>query len=253
MMKKYTPVLAMVCVATLLVCTLFSAGCTSMPASEKSTPMTTPAVSTPVPTTLPALATTIEPAVTATPTPLAGKLITAQLAEGVSISYPDDWQKEEFLNLTELGLRDYGRTTVNIANLYSPDITAERQKLAGTNPDKSTYTTLSIDVDPTPVSDFEQYFNLVTLALQKSYGSITITKHNYQLDISKTDANPEGYDAYQMDFDTKTMRGKYIFADVEGTVYIFAFRNPSPYSSEVEEMYKSIVITLVTSSSTKHR
>jgi len=252
MMKKYTPVLAMVCFAILLACTLFSAGCTSMPASEKSTPVTTPAVSTPVLTTLPAQATTIEP-VTAVPTPLSGKLITAQLAEGVTISYPEDWQKEEFSNLTELGLRDYGRTTVNIANLYSPDITAERQKLAATNPDASTYTTLSIDVDPTPVSDFEQYFNLVTLALQKSYGSITITKHNYQLDLSKTDTNPKGYDAYQMDFDTKTMRGKYIFADVDGTVYIFAFRNPSPYSSEVEEMYKSIVITPVTSSSTKHR
>ena len=223
-----------------------------MPASEKSTPFTTPAVSTPAPTTLPALATTSEP-VTAVPTPRSGNLITAQLAEGVTISYPEDWQKEEFSNLTELGLRDYGRTTVNIANLYSPDITAERQKLAGTNPDASTYTTLSIDVDPAPVSDFEQYFNLVTLALQKSYGSITITKHNYQLDISKTDTNPEGYDAYQMDFDTKTMRGKYIFVDVDGTVYIFAFRNPSPYSSEVEEMYKSIVITPVTSSSTKHR
>ena len=243
----------MVCCAFLLACTLFSAGCTSMPASEKSTLVTTAAVSTPVPTTLQALATTPEPSMTAAPTPLLGRLVTAQLAEGVTISYPEDWQKEEFSNLTELGLRDYGRTTVNIANLYSPDITAERQKLGGPNPDASTYTTLSIDVDPTPVSDFEQYFNLVTLALQKSYGHITITKHNYQLDISKTDTNPEGYDAYQMDFDTKTMRGKYIFADVDGTVYIFAFKNPSPYSSEVEEMYKSIVITPVTSSSTKHR
>ncbi len=250
MMKKYTPVLAMVCVAILLVCTLFSAGCTSMPPSEKSTPVTTPVVSTPVPTTLPALVTTIEP-VTAVPTPLSGKLVTAQLAEGVTISYPEDWQKEEFSNLTELGLRDYGRTTVNIANLYSPDITAERQKLVGTNPDASTYTTLSIDVDPTPVSDFEQYFNLVTLALQKSYGHITITKHNYQLNISQTDTHP-GYKSYQMDFDTTKMRGKYIFTNVDDTIYIFAFRNPTPYSSEVEEMYKSIIITPV-STSIKHR
>jgi hypothetical protein len=177
----------------------------------------------------------------------------ANLAEGVTIIYPVDWQKEEFPESSLPALRDYGRTTVNIANLYSPDITTERQIQAGANPDASTYTTLSIDVDPTPVSDFEQYFNLVTLALQKSYGSITITKHNYQLDISKTDTNPDGYDAYQMDFDTKTLRGKYIFVDVDGMVYIFAFRNPSPYSSEVEEMYKSVVITPVTSSSTKQR
>jgi nitrogen regulatory protein PII-like uncharacterized protein len=251
MMKKYTPVLAMVCFALILMCALFSAGCTSMPASEKSAAVTTPAVSTPAPTTLPALATPLEP-VTAVPTTLAGELTTVTLADGVTISYPADWQKEEFPESSLPVLRDYGRATVNIANLYSPDITTERQKLVGANPDASTYTTLSIDVDPTPVSDFEQYFNLVTLSLQKTYGSITITKHNYQLDISKTDSNPEGYDAYQMDFDTKTLRGKYIFADVDGTVYIFAFRNPTPYSSEVEEMYKSIVITPVTTS-TKHR
>jgi len=247
MMKKYTPVLAMVCFALILMCTLFSAGCTSMPASEKSA-----SVSTPTPTTLPALATSFEP-VTAVPTTLSVKLTMANLAEGVTIIYPVDWQKEEFPESSLPALRDYGRTTVNIANLYSPDITTERQIQAGANPDASTYTTLSIDVDPTPVSDFEQYFNLVTLALQKSYGSITITKHNYQLDISKTDTNPDGYDAYQMDFDTKTLRGKYIFVDVDGMVYIFAFRNPSPYSSEVEEMYKSVVITPVTSSSTKQR
>jgi len=251
MMKKHTPVLAMVCIVLLLVCTLLSAGCTSMPASEKSTTVTTPAVSTPAPTTLTALATTFEP-VTAVPTTLSGELATVNLADGVTLSYPVDWQLEEFPESSLPALRDYGRTTVNIANIYSPDITTERQKLAGANPDASTYTTLSIDVDPAPVSDFEQYFNLVTLALQKSYGSITITKHNYQLDISKTDTNPEGYDAYQMDFDTKTLRGKYIFVDVDGTVYIFAFRNPSPYSSEVEEIYKSIVITPV-SASTKHR
>lgn len=251
-MKEYTPVLAMMCIALLLICTLFSAGCTSMPASEKSTPVTTPAVISTVLATPPAVVMTSEP-VASVPTSAVEKLTTANLAEGVTISYPSDWQIEEFSNLTEVGLRDYGRTTVNIANIYSPDITEERKKLDGPNPDASTYTTLSIDVDPTPVSDFEQYFNLVTLALQKSYGSITITKHNYQLDLSKTDANPEGYDAYQMDFDTKTLRGKYIFTDVDGTIYIFAFRNPSPYSSEVEEMYKSIVITPGTSSTTKHR
>ena len=123
----------------------------------------------------------------------------------------------------------------------------------GANPDTLTYTTLSIDVDQAPVTDFEQYFNLVTLGIQKTYGTITITKHNYQLDISKTDAKPEGYDAYQLDFDTKTMWAKYIFVDVDNTIYVFAFRNPSPYSSAVEEMYKSIVITPGGTTAVKHR
>ena len=241
----------MVCLVLILVCSLIAAGCTSAPASEKKTPVTTPAIPSAAMTPLAAPSANAETA-TAIPTTPLEKLATATLASGVTLSYPADWQKEEFPDLKELGLRDYGRSTINIANLYSPDITVERQKLAGTNPDKSTYTTLSIDVDPTPVTDFEQYFNLVTLGLQNTYGHIDITKHNYQLDISKTDSNPEGYDAYEMDFDTKTMRGKYIFADVDGTIYVFAFRNPSPYSAEVEEMYKSIVITPV-STSAKHR
>ena len=52
-----------------------------------------------------------------------------------------------------------------------------------------------------------------------------------------------GYKAYKMDFDAKDLRGKYLFTNVDGTVYIFAFSNPSPYSSEVEAMYRSIVIS----------
>lgn len=248
---KITPVPALLCLAVILVCSLIIAGCTSPATPEKSTPVTTSVGATAVPTTVSTPAAPAEP-VMATPAITSARLassVFSNVTYGLTIAYPADWQKEE---LSELGLRDYGRTTLNIANIYSPDITAERKKLDGPNPDPSTYTTLSIDVDQVPVTDFEQYFNLVTLALQKTYGTITITKHNYQLDISKTDAKPEGYDAYQLDFDTKTMRAKYIFVDVDDTIYIFAFRNPSPYSSEVEEMYKSIVITPGTSSA-KHR
>lgn len=248
MTVKLTPVLAILCLSVILVCALFSAGCTSAPTSEKSTPVMTAATTSAPAVTVTVLATTPE-TVAAVPATTTSGLTTASLAKGVTITYPSDWQKEE---VSQVGLRDYGRTTLNIANLYSPDITAERKKLDGPNPDTSAYTTLSIDVDQDPVTDFEQYFNAVTLALQSTYGHITITKHNYQLDISKTDANPKGYDAYQLDFDTKTMRCKYIFTNVDGTIYIFAFRNPSPYSSEVEQMYKSIVITPEITS-TKHR
>jgi hypothetical protein len=62
------------------------------------------------------------------------------------------------------------------------------------------------------------------------------------LRISVTDTFP-GYKSYELDFDTKDMRGKYIFTNVHGTIYIFSFRNPSPYSKEVENIYKSIIIS----------
>ena len=131
--------------------------------------------------------------------------------------------------------RDYGRDVVNIANFYSPVIPPGRDT-AGPNPDRSRNTILTIDIDKAGVTDFERYFNLVSLALQDEYGSIDITKHNLQLRIS-------GYKSYQMDFDTATLRGTYIFTKVGGTVYIFAFSNPTPYSSEVEAMYRSVIIS----------
>lgn len=166
------------------------------------------------------------------------------------INYPTDWEMEK---LSESSVRDYGRNTTNIANFYSPDVIplSTRYNESQPNIDKTGYTTLSIDVDPEPVKDFEEYFNRVVLALGNYYGSITITKHNYQLNISVTDTDP-GYKSYQLDFDTPSMRRTYIFTDVYGTIYISAFKNPSPYSAEVNNMYHSIkIIPLV--STQKHR
>jgi hypothetical protein len=243
-----TPFTITVCLALILALALCCAGCIVPSTPLTSTPVPTTVIltpaQTPVPATLPPSVTTPEPALTAE---VADQLTTASLSDGVTITYPSDWEKEE---VSELASRDYGRTTTNIANFYSPDISQERRDSDGPNPDTSTYSTLSIDVDPSPVTDFEQYFNLVTIALQNSYGSITITKHNYQLKVSPN-ATSEGYKSYQMDFDTKTMRASYIFTNVDGTIYIFAFKNPSPYSSEVKDMVKSIVIT--PPSAVKHR
>jgi hypothetical protein len=238
---------ATLCIALILACAIICAGCISPATPAKSTPVPTTTIPTPVPTTVQVPVTTEVP-VTNVTTVITENLTTASLSNGVTITYPADWQKEE---LSQLGLRDYGQTTLNIANFYSPDITADRIASAGPNPDNSTYTTLSIDVDPTPVTDFEHYFNMVTLALQNTYGHIEITKHNTQLYISTTDTST-GYKSYRMDFDTGNMRGSYIFTNVDGTIYIFAFKNPSPYSSEVQDMYKSIVIT-PSGSATKHR
>jgi hypothetical protein len=157
---------------------------------------------------------------------------------GITMYYPNDWKKEE---LYEIGLRDYGKETINIANFISPDITGPRVLEAGSNPDPSSYTMLSIDIDPNYTEDFEQYFNLVCLAIQKYYGTIKITRHNFQNSISVTDAS-HGYKCYQLDFDTQNMRASYTFSYVDGTMYIFVFKNPSPYSKEVLDMYQSIRI-----------
>jgi hypothetical protein len=248
MHADHTPFAATVCLVLILACAICCAGCIVPSTPLTSTPVPTTAILTPVqtlvPATLPPSVTTPEPALT---TVIADPLTTVSLSDGVTITYPSDWEKEE---VSELAARDYGRTTTNIANFYSPDISQERRDSDGPNPDTSTYTALSIDVDPSPVTDFEQYFNLVTIALQNSYGAITITKHNYQLKVSPTDTF-EGYKSYQMDFDTKTMRASYVFTNVDGTIYIFAFKNPSPYSNEVQAMVKSIVIT--PASAAKHR
>jgi len=166
-------------------------------------------------------------------------MTTANLKYGVTISYPVDWRKEE---KDVKVLRDYGRNVINIANFYSPDIRSDRAAAAAPNPDKSRYTTLSVDVDPVATADFERYFNLATLAVGNKYENIDITKRNVVLRISITNAFPAGYKSYELDFDTGNMRGKYIFTNVDGTIYIFAFRNPSPYSKEIEDIYKSIII-----------
>ena len=218
----------------ILICVCISLGCTSTENQRVgSSPQATP-YSSQTQIFQTTQQTTVTPAITRI------QVITASvdLPYGITISYPQDWQMEES---SETGLRDYGRTTINIAKFFSPAITPERRKDAGPNVDQSTYTTLSIDVDPNRVSDFEKYFNLAVVAIQKEYGTIEITKHNYQLKIS-VNKKFSGYKSYQLDFDTKNMRGTYIFTYVDGTVYIFSFKNPSPYSTEVQDMIKSIII-----------
>ena len=223
-----------ICSVLILVCAISFTGCISGSQPQQS------AVATPVVGETPIATGT---------TGVHYATTTARLPDGVTITYPSDWQKEE---TSETSMRDYGRITTNIANFYSPDISPERAQAGQPNVDTSRYTTLSIDVDPSPVTDFEQYFNLVTIALQKKYGHIDITKHNYQLKISKTTAF-DGYKSYQMDFDTTNLRGSYIFTNVDGTVYIFAFRNPSPYSAEVQDMYMSVRIVPPAADQQKHR
>jgi hypothetical protein len=216
-------------VAVLVVLVMVS-GCSSPFSASRQTPaplVTTEAV---------VITTTALPFTTAPPLPqpvtsAPPATITGRLPYGVTIAYPEGWLLEE--TGVEV-IRDYGRTVFNIANIFSPAIGPGRA-MPGPNPDRSQYTILTIDVDPAAGADFEDYFNKAVLALQDEYGSITITRHSSQLRIS-------GYRSYQMDFDAEDLRASYIFTKAGSAVYIFSFSNPSPYSAEVEAIYRSIVI-----------
>ena len=135
--------------------------------------------------------------------------VSASLPYGVTISVPADWKRE---NVLSSGARDYGTTTVNIANFYSPNA------IPG---DQSSYIALRVDIDQSPGADFEKYFNNATLAVQKTYDALTdVQVHSYTLMIS-------GYKSYELDFQTKEVKGTYIFTSTENGMYIFSFKVPN--------------------------
>lgn len=219
----------------LLLSAIIVAGCSSSPSAPPGTPF--PLVtSDPDPvrtiTTAALPVTTAPPLQHQTTAAPPAAIITTSLPYGITISRPHDWMMEE---TGVVVTRDYGREVLNIANFFSPAIRPGRD-MPGPNPDRSRNTILTIDADNAGETDLESYYNHAVLALQDEYGSIDITGHNAQIRIS-------GYRSYQLDFDTDTIRGKYLFTKVGGTMYIFGFTNPSPYSSEVEAMYRSIIIT----------
>ena len=212
-------------------------GCV-LPNPQGSSPQ--PAPATPAATAVPAAAATLEsPAYVATGTTV--PFLTANLPYGVTMSYPQNWEMKE---VGTSDVRDYGQTTVNIANFFSPEA------IRG---DPESYTSMSIDIDQSVDTDLEQYFNLATVALGKYYGpSWDITKHSYQLKISD-------YKSYELDWQTKDERGLYIFTFAKGDVYIFSIKSPNKpkaageYSAEVEQMYKSVRLDPADVLVAKHR
>jgi len=225
-MRKLMQIFPVVTV-TILTLALGLAGCMTSPLAG-NTPVAV--TDTPSPTIAPV----------ATTAAVSGALLTTKsLPEGITLTYPADW---ELQSGSGTAVRDYGGTTRNIANLYSPQITPDRTPPSEYNPDKSPYTSLSIDVEPEPVDNFEGYFHNASLSLGTRYLNYKITKHNYQLQVSITD-DFSGYPAYQLNFDGDGVRGLYIFTNVHGMVYIFAFKNPSPYTEEVNAIIHSIRIS----------
>jgi hypothetical protein len=167
--------------------------------------------------------------------------MSASLPYGVTISVPADWTRQDVL---ASAVRDYGTTTVNIANFYSPNT------ISG---DQASYIALSVDVDQDPGADFEKYFNNATLAVGKTYGVPTmIEAHSYTLTIS-------GYKSYELDFQTPDVKGTYLFTSTENGMYIFAFKVQNKplavqeFQNQIVNIYKSIRISPPTAVVTQHR
>ena len=219
-----------IAVAVLVVITVLFTGCTSptdqkIPAATGS-PGVTAGQGTPAPAGTPVPATTH---------------VSTSLPYGVTISVPSDWTRQDVLTS---GVRDYGTTTLNIANFYSPNA------IPG---DKASYTSLSVDVDQNPGADFEKYFNTATIAVAKTYGNpATVEAHSYTIPVS-------GYKSYELDFQTAEVKGTYIFTSTENGMYIFAFKVPNKppavrvFQKEFVDMYQSIRINPPTVVVTQHR
>lgn len=213
-------------IVMLVAVSVFFAGCVSQPVKQPATQTVTQTASQPASQT----------------TMVTGaETITASLPYGVTISYPSTWTRE---NVLTSGERDYGRTTLNIANFYSPFT------IPG---DTESYNTLSIDLDRDPGTDFEGYFNQATLAVGKTYdtGDQGIVKSG-TLSVS-------GFKSYELAFESRTVKGNYIFTSTKDGMYIFAFRGPNKpvpvqmLQEEMVDMYKSIRISPPTADVTPHR
>ncbi len=167
--------------------------------------------------------------------------VNESLPYGVTISVPADWTRQDVLTS---GTRDYGTTTLNIANFYSPDT------IPG---DRESYIALSVDLDQNPGTDFEKYFNTATLAVGTAYGVPLLTgAHSYTITIA-------GYKSYELDFENATVKGTYLFTSTENGMYIFVFKVPNKpqavqaFQEADVDIYKSIRINPPAADVTPHR
>ncbi len=216
-----------IAVIVLVAVSVLFTGCTSNSGQGIPAPVSTPAV-------------TITSAQAGTPA-TGGTNASESLPYGVTISVPAGWTRQDVF---KSGVRDYGTTTLNLANFYSPPA------ISG---DQASYVTLSVDIDRDPGADFEKYFNNATLAVAKTYGTpTTVDAHSYTLTIS-------GYKSYELDFRTPAVKGTYIFTSTENGMYIFAFKVQNKpqavqvFQGAIVDIYKSIHISPPTVAVTPHR
>jgi len=213
------------CMILILVCAIISVGCTSNATPVKSDSPSASTSAVPVSTPLAPAA----PITTNTPVSTINiPLTTASLSNGMIISYPANWEKQE---LSETSLREYGRVTTNIANFFSPSETG--------------YTTLSIDVDPQAVvgeDESDRYFNLATVEIQKSLGTIDITRHQQQGPGYKGPSECQDCKVYNLEFNSKVGARWYQFINADGTFIVITMKNPISSHTDLIEMLSSIKI-----------
>jgi len=240
---KFTGIITFssICMVLTLLFIGIIAGCTSTATTSKDNLSTVQSVTetpiSPLQSAADVPVTTIVPSKTTIPQ------LTTTLSNGWIISYPANWEKQE---VSETSLREYGRTTTNIVNFFSPSFT---------NVDlQNTYTTFSIDVDPEYVSqdDCDRYFNLATVAIQKQLGTIEITRHQQTGPGYKGPSECADCIAiYNLEFNSKEGSRWYQFLNIDGKFYIITMKNPIDSHSELIEMLSSIKVP--PSIMTKHR
>jgi len=219
-MKYLRDSLLVLGIVGILVLTILCTGCTQ---PSPSSPPASPSVS-------PTATATAMPSPTST---------TTSLPYGIAITIPQDWVQT---TVAPSGTTDYGRNVNHVAYYVSPLVTPGDAKSSNT---------LSIDVDPGVQESLDVYFNNATLAVGNTYGK--------QMQAHSTTLKVGGYQAYELDFQTtyengvntsgNYVNGNYIFTDVNGNIYVFAFKGSAslPVAQALQsvrpDVIKSIAIT----------
>jgi len=94
----------------------------------------------------------------------------------LTMTYPADWQVQEVDPVNCWALRDYGSTTCNVVNFFSPTT------------EFGNYRTFSIDVDFPTTLTIEDYFNKDSGALETFYPGLQVVKTFFQQKVSNNKA-----------------------------------------------------------------
>jgi len=204
----------------LLILLVIAAGCStrtqaSSPATVPGTPVT--GNLSPAPSAVPVETTIVSPTIT----PVQDQVYTDPTYP-LAMDYPSGWVKNQ---PDDCSLRDYGRTTCNIVNFYSPE-----------NP---AYRIFSVDVDPSPGSSLEDYFNAATATLSTYYAPVANLRPTSLYQVS-------GYKAYRFDFVKldKSVEIAVFTITPDNKAYIFSYN--ALEDSDFDTMIKSVNITPVT-------
>ncbi|MFZ1896639.1 hypothetical protein [Methanoregula sp.] len=154
----------------------------------------------------------------------------------LTMTYPADWQVQEVDPVNCWALRDYGSTTCNVVNFFSPTT------------EFGTYHTFSIDVDSPTTLTIEDYFNKDSGALETFYPGLQVVKTFFQQKVS----NNKAYELFfrKGDENNAPPAIEVVTITENNVPYIISYN--ALEDQEFDNMLKSIQIATV-SSSTKQR